>query len=288
MKMNLSTQLQSADPGLSFLKAPVHSSIAKYQVLGLKKIPLLSIKVSLGKFESFINEITSQQNGESFYVCFANVHVLVEAYLNKDFARVVSGANLVTPDGKPLTWALRLLYGLKQERVCGMDIIPSLLQAATDKELPVMFYGGTQYLMERTKEYVGTHYKQLKTAGFISPPFRELTKKEEEYTINQINNSGARIVIVVLGCPKQEKWMASMKGKINAVMVGIGGALPVFVGVQKRAPKWMQESGFEWLFRLLLEPRRLIKRYAVTNTLFVALLAFTFMKHKLNRIFKIR
>lgn len=114
----------------------------------------------------------------------------------------------------------------------------------------------------------------LKQAGFYSPPFRELTPVENEKIISRINTSGAGIVFVILGCPKQEKWMAAMKGKINSCMIGIGGALPVLVGLQKRAPVWMQGVGMEWLYRLYQEPTRLYKRYAITNTLFF----FVFLK----------
>jgi N-acetylglucosaminyldiphosphoundecaprenol N-acetyl-beta-D-mannosaminyltransferase len=117
------------------------------------------------------------------------------------------------------------------------------------------------------------HYPNLHIRGLYSPPFRALTPEEEERTIERINSSGAKLLFVVLGCPKQEQWMASMAGRINAVMIGIGGALPVLIGMQKRAPKWMQRAGLEWLFRLLQEPRRLFKRYFVTNSVFLYLLS---------------
>ncbi len=222
----------------------------------------------------------------SSYVCVANVHMTIEAFKNKGFSDIVNQADLVTPDGMPLVWALRLLYGIKQERAAGMDLLPSLLEKAEETQLGVYFYGGTPELQARTEDFVSRQYPNIKNKHFESPPFRPLTEHEEMECINRINASGAHLVFVALGCPKQEKWMAHMKGKINACMVGIGGALPVLVGMQKRAPKFMQKYGFEWLYRLVQEPRRLFKRYLYTNSLFVLLLLKQFFAIKLFRAVK--
>jgi N-acetylglucosaminyldiphosphoundecaprenol N-acetyl-beta-D-mannosaminyltransferase len=131
------------------------------------------------------------------------------------------------------------------------------------------------------KAFCENHYPVLKLVGLYSPPFRALTKEEE--VILNINASGAGFVFVALGCPKQEKWMAAMKGRINACMVGIGGALPVMIGMQKRAPVWMQKASLEWLYRLIQEPQRLFKRYAVTNTMFIVLLFTQWLKLKFSK-----
>jgi N-acetylglucosaminyldiphosphoundecaprenol N-acetyl-beta-D-mannosaminyltransferase len=165
-----------------------------------------------------------------------------------------------------------LLSGIKQDRVAGMDMLPDLLSACEEEQLPVFIYGGTNSLIDKTRTYISERYATLPVAGMYSPPFRELTSLEDQEVVDKINASHARVVFVVLGCPKQEKWMAAMKGKINAVMIGIGGALPVLVGMQKRAPKWIQDSGFEWIFRLAQDPRRLARRYVFTNSIFVYLL----------------
>jgi N-acetylglucosaminyldiphosphoundecaprenol N-acetyl-beta-D-mannosaminyltransferase len=209
--------------------------------------------------------------------------MVVEAFWNKSFSDKVRAASLVTPDGKPLTWALRLLHGIKQDRVAGMDVLPALLKKSEKMQLPLYIYGGTETLLFRTREYLTKHYPDLVINGFYSPPFRELTPEEETKAIDDINQSGAKLVFVVLGCPKQEQWMANMLGRIKAVMIGIGGALPVLVGLQKRAPKWMQNAGLEWLFRLLQEPRRLFRRYAVTNSIFLYLLSRELVRKTFNR-----
>jgi N-acetylglucosaminyldiphosphoundecaprenol N-acetyl-beta-D-mannosaminyltransferase len=253
----------------------------------MKKVQVLNFPISVGKYQDYIeNIIDSAFTGHSEYICVANVHMLVEAFYNKSYSEKVRKASMVAPDGMPLTWALRLLYGVKQDRVAGMDVLPALLKKAEKTKLPVYVYGGTETTLLRTREYLDHHYPNLVINGLYSPPFRELTPEEELEIIDRINGSGAKLIFVSLGVPKAERWMSSMIGKINAVMIGIGGALPVMVGMQKRAPKWMQNAGLEWLFRLYLEPRRLFKRYAITNSLFLYLLSRELVKKTFSRKFE--
>lgn len=247
----------------------------------MEKTKVFSLCVSNGTYPQFVEEVISKAGShQSDYACLANVHMLVETYMSASFAETVNEAAIITPDGKPLTWALWLMQGLQQDRVAGMDLMPDLLASAAEKSIPVFFYGGSEDMLQKTKGYLAKNYPLLKIAGLYSPPFRQLTKGEENAVIENINASGAKLVFVVLGCPKQERWMASMKGRITAFMVGVGGALPVLIGMQKRAPKWMQSIGFEWLFRLAQEPRRLFKRYAVTNSIFLYLLAKAYLQKK--------
>jgi N-acetylglucosaminyldiphosphoundecaprenol N-acetyl-beta-D-mannosaminyltransferase len=239
---------------------------------------IISLFISTGSYDSFIHRIIElARKKQSSYVCVANVHMTIEAYWDSKFAEMVNDADLVTPDGMPLAKAMKLLYGLRQDRVAGMDLLPDLLEKAEKENLGVFFYGGTDEMLQKTKAFVQATYPDLKEQAYYSPPFRALTAEEEVSVIQQINNSGAQLVFVALGCPKQEKWMAGMKGKINACMLGIGGALPVMIGMQKRAPQWMQKLSLEWLYRLFQEPKRLFKRYFVTNTLFIWLLFKAFL-----------
>lgn len=233
----------------------------------------------------FLRRIVKLAEGNhSSYVCVANVHMCIESHDDEGFAQVVNSADLVTPDGMPLCWALQYLYGLKQERVAGMDLLPDLLKESETKGLKVFFYGGSNNMQQRTKEYIEAHFPQLDAVGFYSPPFRPLSVEEDAYIINKINNSGAQLLLVALGCPKQEKWMASMKGRIHCCMVGIGGALPVLIGDQTRAPKWMQRLGLEWFYRLCQEPKRLFRRYAYTNSKFLYLLLQQKIKGRFAKI----
>jgi N-acetylglucosaminyldiphosphoundecaprenol N-acetyl-beta-D-mannosaminyltransferase len=165
-----------------------------------------------------------------------------------------------------------------------MDLLPELLKESASQHIPVFFFGGTEEMLTRTKIYIQKNYPGLQISGMFSPPFKPMKFEEEEEIINTINSSGAQLLIVILGCPKQEKWMAAMKGKIAASMIGIGGALPVMIGLQKRAPVWMQNAGLEWLFRLYKEPVRLFKRYFVTNSLFIYLAIMQCIRNKFSKI----
>lgn len=240
---------------------------------------VISIDVTSQPYTRFLDDSINLALGfTSSYICVANVHMLVEASQDKDFSNIVNGADLVTPDGVPLAKSIQILHGIPQERVAGMDLLPDLLGSSEKKGIKVFFYGGTEAMLNRTKKFCKINYPKLNIAGCISPPFRPLIHEEEEEYVREINESGAGFVFVALGCPKQEKWMASMKGRINACMIGIGGALPVMIGIQKRSPKWMQNSGLEWMFRLYQEPRRLFGRYFKTNTVFIYLFIKEFLK----------
>ncbi len=208
----------------------------------------------------------------SAYGCFANVHMAVEAAQDPQFAQAVNRATWVSADGVPLAWALRLLYGIRQDRITGLDVLPDLLTEAANEQISVYFYGSTPDLLAQCAAFCTKHHPTLRIAGMHAPPFRPLTAAEEQADIDRIRESGAGIVFVSLGCPKQEKWMARVSSRIPAVLLGIGGALPVTIGDVARAPHWMQKAGLEWLFRLVQEPRRLFKRYVYTNTLFVGYL----------------
>lgn len=247
----------------------------------MENLNLLSLSITTGSYQNITENILALAKARvSSYTCVANVHMLIEAHKDKTFADVVNGADIVTPDGKPITWGLRLMHHHEQERVAGMDLLPDLLAGAIHMQIPVYFLGGTLEVLEKTKQHAKEKCPDLQVAGMFSPPFRTLTTAEEEEIVQNINNSGAGLVLVAMGCPKQEKWMASMKGRVQASMVGIGGALPVMIGAQKRAPRWMQNAGLEWIYRLSQEPRRLFKRYAITNTTFIWLLARQYLAYK--------
>jgi N-acetylglucosaminyldiphosphoundecaprenol N-acetyl-beta-D-mannosaminyltransferase len=249
-------------------------------ILIMRKKIIIS-NISTGDYYSFIGRILELSRSRiSSYVCVANVHMLVEAYRDKSFSKILENSELVTPDGMPLVIALKLLYGIQQERVAGMDLLPDLLRKAEEQKLTVFIYGSTEDVLFAIKDKCKTLFPRL-TLLTLSPPFRELHVEEEESIINQINESGAHLIFTALGCPKQEKWMAHMCGRINAVMIGLGGALPVFAELQTRAPAWMQRNSLEWVYRLQQEPGRLWKRYLTTNSLFLCLFIRQFVLQKL-------
>jgi len=206
---------------------------------------------------------------ESRYVCICNVHSVVTANQKESFGRVINEADIATPDGAPVAWMLRHMGHQDQQRINGPDLMWRYCEQAQHRDESIFFYGSTEATLSALRLKLLTAFPILKIAGAISPPFRTLTAEEDAAIVKQINASGAGVVWVSLGCPKQELWMAAHRGQINAVMIGVGAAFDYHAGTIKRAPKWMQDSGLEWLHRLLSEPRRLWKRYLVTNTLFI-------------------
>jgi N-acetylglucosaminyldiphosphoundecaprenol N-acetyl-beta-D-mannosaminyltransferase len=215
---------------------------------------------------------------ESRYVCVANVHVTMESYDSVEYRGIVNGADLVTPDGMPLVWALRLFGVVAATQVRGPTLTVHVLERAAARGIGVGFYGASREVLARLLQTCQRRFPRLRVAYVHAPPFRPLTAEEDAEIVREINASGARVLFVGLGCPKQERWMASHKGRVNAVMLGVGAAFDLLAGVKPEAPVWMQRTGFEWLFRLATEPRRLWRRYAYHNPRFVALLAGQYFK----------
>jgi N-acetylglucosaminyldiphosphoundecaprenol N-acetyl-beta-D-mannosaminyltransferase len=208
---------------------------------------------------------------ESRTVCVANVHVIMEAHDSAAFKEVVNGADLVTPDGMPLVWTMRRLGHPQQERVYGPELTLQLIDCAEQANLPVGFYGSAQGTLQRLLDGLKHRNPELEINYAYSPPFRELTVDEDEAVIQEINASGTRFLFVGLGCPKQERWLAEHKGRIQAVMLGVGAAFDFIAGVKSQAPRWMRENGLEWVYRLTHEPRRLWRRYFYHNPRFIIL-----------------
>lgn len=240
----------------------------------VRKVRIISLNVDVISLEESIRKVMDW--GMTFtpsYICFANVHMLVEAHRNLTFRRQVNNASLVLPDGKPIAKSCYWMYGKLQERKAGMDYMPHILEAANRSGASVFLYGSTEKVLQKLVDRIHQEFPRINICGHISPPFREMTTQEQDAHIRQINFSGANLVLVSLGCPKQEKWMAEHSRRINAALLGLGGAFPVFAGMRSRAPEWMQHSGLEWLYRLIQEPGRMLKRYLYTNTYFIFLLA---------------
>lgn len=206
---------------------------------------------------------------ESRVVCICNAHSVVTAKQDIEFNQVLQHADMSTPDGAPVAWMINKVSGQPQARINGPDLMLKYCEHAEKIGQSIYLYGGQESTLNILVDVLKSKYPNLKIAGYLSPPFRELSDEEKNKIIQNINDSGAHTVWVGLGCPKQEKWMHEHKGKINAVMVGVGAAFDYHAGTIKRAPKWMQNSGLEWFHRLCSEPKRLWKRYLVTNTLFV-------------------
>lgn len=216
----------------------------------------------------------------SKYVCIATVNNVMESYDSAEFRRVMNEADLVTPDGMPLVWALRLLGYKDASRVYGPDLTPIVLQMAADNGFPVGFYGGAPAALERLLKVVAERFPKLRVVYSCSPPFRALSAEEDEQVVAAMSASGVRILFLGLNTPKQDYWMAAHKGRVSAVMVGVGAAFDFLAGTKRQAPRWMMPLGLEWLFRLATEPRRLWKRYLKHNPRYVVLLALQLLGWK--------
>lgn len=245
-------------------------------IIDLEKCPpskyIVGSPVTAMPFESQIALMLKwAKERHSKAVCIANVHMLVEAYQKPDFAAVLHSADLVTPDGMPLVWMLKMLGVTNQDRVAGLDVLESLCGKASLEGVSIFFLGSQQSILDAMRVRLEQEFSNLVIAGMEPLPFRPLTSEEDNAIIQKVNDSGAGIVLVALGCPKQETWMLQHKGKINSVMVGLGGAFPVYAGIHKRAPSIVRSMGFEWLYRLAQEPKRLWERYRSTIPIFIYL-----------------
>jgi N-acetylglucosaminyldiphosphoundecaprenol N-acetyl-beta-D-mannosaminyltransferase len=217
---------------------------------------------------------------QSRYVCVATVNNVMEAYDSGEFRRIMNQADLVTPDGMPLVWGLRMLGARDATRVYGPDLTPVVLGAAERAGVPVGFYGASPGTLERLFAVVRRCYPALEIAYAFAPPFRPLAPAEDAAVVGRIRSSGARILFVGLSTPKQERWMAAHRGRVPAVMLGVGAAFDFLAGVKPQAPLWMRDSGLEWLFRLACEPRRLGRRYLKHNPRFAALFALQLLEQR--------
>lgn len=233
---------------------------------------ILGVGVAVTTYEEIIAKcIKWAMARESRAVVFANVHVLMEAHDDLSLFAQLNSADVVNPDGMPLVWALRAMGESCASRVYGPDTTEALLREAEVARIPVGFYGGSESTLSMLMTVVRQRYPQLEIAFSMSPPFRALTVSEDEDVVREVAASGVRLLFVGLGCPKQEKWIMEHRGRIPSVMLGVGAAFDFIAGSKPQAPRWMMQSGLEWLFRFASEPRRLGSRYLKTNPRFVSL-----------------
>lgn len=231
---------------------------------------ILGLRVDVTSYEEAARQILAWAGqSSSRTVCCANVHMVMEGHRDPLFRSAVNGADLVTPDGMPLVWALRGSGEGKATRVYGPDLMTAVLSLAAGSRTPIGFYGATGSTLARLIERLQRLYPSLNIVYSYAPPFRALTPAEESSVVGAIEQSGTRILFVGLGCPKQERWMAGQRTRIHCVQLGVGAAFDQLAGVTSRAPRWMQAAGCEWLFRLAVEPRRLWRRYLWTNSAFL-------------------
>ncbi|MGI4834045.1 MAG: WecB/TagA/CpsF family glycosyltransferase [Janthinobacterium lividum] len=240
----------------------------------LSKQQVLDTFITTGPFEEFVDTILRLGAARrSAYVCCANVHMLVEAQHDPSFRHILAEADLVTPDGGPVASVAGWRGGHSQGRVAGMDLVPALMAEAARRGQSVYFYGTTEAVLQAIVERAQRELPTLRIVGTCAPPFRPLTAIEEAAHTAAIAAADPDLLFVALGCPRQERWMAAHRGQVQACMLGVGQAFLVYAGLEQRLPMWARRLWLEWAYRLWLEPRRLWRRYLITNTRFLYLLA---------------
>lgn len=244
---------------------------------------ILGVNVAVTNMQDTVNLIiTHIEELRGRFICLSNVHTTVMAEKDEEYRKVQNAAFLALPDGSPLALLQRLRGFKEAEQVAGPDLMPSIWKATENTDISHYFYGSSQQTIDALKKNLKEKYPGLKIAGMESPPFRPLTEEEDQDAVNRINESGASIVWVGLGAPKQEKWMYAHRNQVNALMLGVGAGFDFHAGTVKRAPGWMRRHYMEWLYRLIQDPRRLWKRYVGTNGKFLLLSvkdAFTWKKY---------
>ncbi|WP_340076190.1 WecB/TagA/CpsF family glycosyltransferase [Leptobacterium sp. I13] len=237
----------------------------------MKKINILNLSLNIATEDQALKKtLELAKNRTPSYICFTNAHMTVEANNDEYMLNVVNSATYAFSDGFPVAKAFKLLHGIDQKRIPGMEFFPLMLDICNKHKLKLTLLGSTNKVLNLIEGRINKEYPNLTITNKISPPFKQ--KWDNEKYIKAINNAKTNIVFVALGCPLQEKWMFENYKEINAVLLGVGGAFPVYAGEIPKCPSWMARNGLEWLYRLIKEPRRMWKRYFYTNTIFIKLL----------------
>lgn len=244
---------------------------------------LLGVRINAAPFAEVLERVLrAPERGERLSVHFATAHMLVEAQRNAPLGSALT-EGLVEPDGMPLVWLGRRA-GLRVERVCGPDFMLAAIKGGIDLGRTHFFYGGAPGVAEALVSRLAARYPGLRVAATLSPPFRRLALDEEESIVAQINAAEPDYVWVGLGTPKQDLWIAAHRARLRApVLLAVGAAFDIHADRRRRAPRWMQRSGTEWIYRLSTEPRRLARRYTATNARFVRLVVEERLRRLLRR-----
>lgn len=233
-------------------------------------LPVLGAPIDVVSMDEAVLRIAGwAAAGESRTVAICNAHSVVTAASDSAFRAAIAAADMATPDGAPVAWMLRRQGAKAQRRVSGPDLMLAYCEQAARRGEAIYLFGSLPATLDRLARDLPLRFPGLQIAGTWSPPFRAATAEEDAEDIERINVSGAQTVWVSLGCPKQELWMHAHRGRVRAPMIGVGAAFDFHAGTVARAPAWMRDHGLEWLHRLVSEPRRLWRRYLVTNSLFV-------------------
>jgi N-acetylglucosaminyldiphosphoundecaprenol N-acetyl-beta-D-mannosaminyltransferase len=237
-----------------------------------KKYNLFGVQVSATNYDDLVELMArAAKCGVPATLSFHAVHAIVESTRDPELLAKVNRFDALLPDGQPVRWALNQLHGVGlQERVYGPELMLRLCARAADEDIPIYLYGSSPKVIELLRQKLAVRFPELRVAGAESPPFRPLTPQEDDAVVRRINSSGAGILFIGLGCPKQDHFAADHADRIRPVQVCVGAAFDFHAGTVPMAPRWMQSRGLEWLYRVSREPRRLWRRYLQTNLIFLA------------------
>ncbi|SFU90158.1 WecB/TagA/CpsF family glycosyltransferase [Butyrivibrio sp. INlla21] len=244
-----------------------HASIPAF--VRNERFEVFGVKYAIARTEEAVFHVLGHLKELSGkYICFSNVHTAVMARENADYKNVLNESAYTFADGAPIANLQRKEGYIGADRVAGPDFMEHMFRDTAEGQASHYFYGASQKTLDALKEKLLEKYPGIDIRGMYSPPFRALSPEEDAEDVERINASGADIVWIGLGAPKQEKWMLTHKDKVKGVMMGVGAGFDFHAGTIKRAPVWIQKIGFEWLYRLFQDPKRLFSRYFVTNTKF--------------------
>ncbi|MDP8991447.1 MAG: WecB/TagA/CpsF family glycosyltransferase [Actinomycetota bacterium] len=228
--------------------------------------------------------IEAAKQGRSFGLSALATHGLMYAVASPEFAQVLNRLDMVTPDGQPVRWAMNTLLGTQlTDRVYGPTLADRVCAAAAEEGLPLYLFGSTPHTSSLLVDALTRRYPSLIVAGAQPDRFREATPEEDREDVERIGGSGAQVVLVGRGCPRQERWVDAHKGEIAAPMLAVGAAFDYLAGTLRPPPAWMQDRGLEWLHRLWLEPRRLWRRYLYSNTMFLVYFAREWLQQRRHK-----
>lgn len=249
------------------------------------KSPVVGTPVSVTSYDQVLDVLQHVRPPDrALTVAVCTVHSVMTARRDAELARALREADVATPDGMPLVWALRATGFPRQTRVYGPDLMAHAFAASGERGWTHYLYGASAGTLQRLEANLAQRYPQAKVVGSHAPPFRALTEVELQADLDAIVASGAGIVWVGLGMPKQERWMHDVRDRLPGVgLVGVGAAFDFHAGTVAQAPGWMQRAGLEWLFRLIQEPRRLWRRYVWNNPAYLVLLVAQVVRYRLSR-----
>jgi N-acetylglucosaminyldiphosphoundecaprenol N-acetyl-beta-D-mannosaminyltransferase len=242
-------------------------------MISLGKKNILGILVDATDYEAAVERIIqAARQQQPFAVSAAAVHAVMEGVLSQTHKYRLNHSDLVLPDGQPVRWALNLLHGAAlAKRVYGPELTLRLCARAEKENLGVYFYGSTEDTLSALRCNLERRFPRLRISGMEPSRFRRLCNQERDCLVQRIRESGAELLFLGLGCPRQDVWAFEFKERISMPIVAVGGAFGVWAGKIPQAPAWMQDRGLEWLFRLCSEPRRLWRRYLFLNPAYAAL-----------------